>query len=396
MSVFSSMFPHEGAMPILPGYTLNDTVMLGACGSIKLRFRESDFPGLHKHYLKVKNGIITLPFRDLMFCSGLMQSPSRSAQSQTAWGFLAEHFESICVDDNGILCYFDFAEEWDPRLKAIFSERLACGLAAWCLWNLDDVIHIADVGDFFRKQYHDSSGFYNGKALSNLKRHGKNGDWRPDYFCLTSNSEAVIVECKGAMGPPSVLAGAIRKGKKQVSNVKPTGVTSRLTGGQLVFASNFRGIHERVRAGCESAVNVVDPEFAEDAEVIEISPDEIAINAYCKILDALGVRRLSRDLLAGERFAQNQVLENQLILDDRVKIFYCGENSHSIYGLDMRVAIALLASPLRGLAARVREIDIVPSTSDEGLESVMILRNGVVRIDKPVDDDVDFFAGALF
>lgn len=345
MPVLPRLYPHRFSRPIFPKWIMSDEFILDCIGSSSIFVKETDFPDSFK-YFPEGTSELTIPFRELMLCSGLMQSPSINPMGPSAWGFLLEYFESVARRP-GILRYSGHASSWDLRVKQIFSERISCGIAAWCLWNIDKVVHIADAGDFIGKS---GSGAYVGKSLSSLGLYGKSGKLKPDFFCLTENNECVIVECKGSMGPPSSLTTDILKGKEQVSNVRPVGINVRKLAGQLVFATNIRGENEVPKKGADSTLNVVDPEFGANAIDIKVSADNIALTSYGKILSYSGRQDIYTSLLRGHRFSENQVKDGELRFMDKTNFIPISESANFIYGIKTEAAIELLSKPLAGLS----------------------------------------------
>ena len=377
MPLISRLYPHRFSRPLFPRLDIEE-ILLACTGDIRIFVEESDFPP-SSHYFPKGITELSIPLRELMLCSGLMQSSASHPMSPSAWGFLLEHYESLALRP-GILRYSSHASDWDPRVKQIFSERLSCGIAAWCLWNIDSIVHIADACEFIGKS---GTGPYAGKSLSGLKLYGKNGKLKPDFFCITSKSECVIVECKGAMGPPSALSSDIAKGKLQVSNVKPVGVSVREKSGQLVFATNIRGEAEAPRTGCDSTLNVVDPEFAEDAIRTEVTSDRIAFMSYGKLLSFSGRQDIYLSLKDGYRFPDDEVIRRERQLKSRTKFITISETENFIYGLETHTALELLSRPLEGLSRRISETTANQiERSREPEDSSIELPNGFIVIPK--------------
>lgn len=355
---------------------MSDDLLLECTGSISIFVKETDFPAPSQYFPK-STSELTIPFRELMLCSGIMLSPASNPMSPSTWGFLLEHYESL-ARRSGILRYSRHASDWDPRVKQIFSERISCGIAAWCLWNVDSIVHIADTDDFIGKA---GAGAYAGKSLSSLGLYGKTGKLKPDFFCLTSKNECAIVECKGSMGPPSTLSSDIEKGKKQVSNVKPVDISVRKLSGQLVFATNIRGEHEAPQNGCDSTLNVVDPEFSKDAINIEVSPDRIAFMSYGKILSYSGRQDIYASLLRGYRFPEDEVKNREFRFMDKTSFIPVSQSENFIYGIKTSAALELLSKPLDGLSSRLSELAPDPVEHRSQSEDASIeLPNGFIII----------------
>lgn len=315
-----------------------------------------------------------------MFCAGIIQSPSPHPMDPSTWAFWLQNRLTLVLNSSGVRYAKHFAGV-DARKKQMYSEALSCGLAAWCLWNIDSVVHIADVESLVEGTKSPQDPRLKGSLLSSTNLYD---NLKPDYFCVTDESECVIVECKGTMGPPSRLNSAIVKGKQQVSNVKPLGIKMRPRAGQLVFAMNLRGEHENVRVGAGSMLNVVDPEFGENYVPFRVTSDEVALGSYCKALSFMGASQDSRALLKGERVTPEKILPYVLTLSDNVGVLPFASDSFYFYGLDVRVATELFCGQLNGLFDRVSKIEklSLPVEYSQVKGENLILPNGVVRVSK--------------
>lgn len=355
-------------------------------GEFVIEVKETDFPN-GSNYFKRGTKSLKIPLRDLMFCAGIIQSPSPNPMSLSSWGFWLEHRDTLVLNKNGVR-YSDYAAGWDARVKQLYSERLSCGLAAWCMWNIDSVIHIADAGGLIDNSTSPQDPRLKRGRLSSTNLYD---DLKPDFFCVTSEGECVIAECKGSLGAPGKLTAAIAKGKQQVSNVRPIGINMRSTAGQLVFAMNLRGKSENVRSGADSRLNVVDPVFGETAVPFRISADEIALESYCKALSFFGASEASQALLSGRRFDLDDILYYAITLGEQLKMLPFAIDSNYLYGMDFHVATELFCAPLKGLAARLEESERptflldADADADADHNTDLILPNGVMRVRLKLD-----------
>lgn len=375
--MISTFYPYWRAGPIFPHWPFDDEFLYNTTGSLTFSTREKSFPPNTK-FFPSGTAELAIPFRELMLCAGLMLSPATSSASPSAWGFLLEHIDSLSKRP-GKLRAASHAKKWDPRIKAIFSERISCGLAAWALWNIDSVAHIADAGDFIGRT---GTDIYFGKGLDSLGLYGENGGYKPDFFCLTKvKNECLIVECKGAMGPPSALSADIKKGKEQVSNVKPRGVSMRPDASQLVFALNIRYECDTPKKDADTSLCVIDPTFSENAVDIDVQPDRLALLSYAKALNLSNRKDLISFLFSNQRLSENFIRSSTMVFDERLKFIPISIASGQVFGFTYAAALDLFTKPLQGLSNRASQYEPYEKRQPEENEmEPTVLPNGFLML----------------
>ena len=322
-------FPGIVNQPLWPFHDID----LWHLGNIvhEILVKETNFPaGVCFH----RSGEERIRARDAFLCSGHLMSPATYNAGRRVWGFFLEHIESLRPTSGRLRLQSDVVN-WEERVRTIFAERFCLGLAGWLLWSTYDVLHIADAGPFIAKTINDPASPYHLKGLLSLGLYGKNGGFKPDLFCLTKTGECVVAESKGAIGPPSKLTSAKRKGKEQVSNVAP-GITSRVNAGKLVFATNLRLATENPRPDKDSCITVVDPSHDDEAFRVKVNPDEIVLHSYCKLLSLCGLQKLAWLLLRGVPVNMPSFEEHVKI--GRYKILPLLRTSRHLIGLEANVA----------------------------------------------------------
>jgi hypothetical protein len=335
--------------------------------------QEVDFPtGIHFH----NSGEERIRARDAFLCSALLMSPATYNGGPRAWGFFLEHIVSLRPSSGRLRLQSDVIH-WDERSRAIFAERFGLGLAGWMLWSTYGVLHIADAGPFIGRMIDDPSCPYHRTGLRSLGLYGKNGGYKPDLFCLTNTEECVVAESKGAIGPPSKLTSDKRKGKEQVSNVEPYGVGLRSDAGQLVFATNLRHTGENPWPDKDSCIAVVDPDVDHDGLKVKVSPDEIVLHSYCKLLAFCGLQRLAWLLLRGVPIEMPEAFHKQPVEIGGYKILPLLRTGRHLIGLEAKVANTIFRNR-ENVATEISQtlielqIDSVYST-----ETALLLPNGI-------------------
>jgi len=325
----------------------------------------------------------TILARDLLLCVGLATSPATVPTDTAAWGFLIEHAQSF-RPSSGQLRAIDAAGGWDSRMKGLFAERLGMGASAWLLWRRFDVVHIADAGPFIGRALQNPSNPFHGRGLRSLGLYGKNGGYKPDYFCLTTGSDAVVAESKGAVGPPSAVSRAERtKTKEQVRNVEPTGVGVRQDLGRLAFSTNVRLESDRVQRGADSGVVVEDPEGEEKAVPVPLTADELVLHSYCKTFQFFGLGHVAHALRAGLRPLLDVHLAGEIAesFADEPVVFFTASGGTRL-GLTLGICKALLVDGLHDLAERVETIrrrsPLLLESERYSSDALTVLPNGVV------------------
>jgi len=323
--------------------------------------------------------------RDLLLCVGLATSPANAPTDLAAWGFLIEHAQSL-RPSFGQLRAVDAVDGWDSRIKGLFAERMGMGTCAWLLWRRFNVVHIADAGPFIGRALQDPSNPFHRRGLQSLGLHGKNGGYKPDYFCLTHDSEAVIAESKGAIGPPSAVSRNERaKAKDQVQNVEPTGIRVRQSLGRLTFSMNIRLENDRVRHGADTSIDVEDPKGEDDAAPIPLSSDELVLHSYCKVLQFFGLGFLAHALRAGLHPLMNIDLAGEFVetIANEKVVFLTGLGGVRL-GLHFGICKELFIGGVDGLAERVEsarnEASLLLEAEHFSSDEVTVLPNGVVAL----------------
>ncbi len=336
----------------------------------------------------VGNRSTTVHKEELLLCVGLATSPAVSHAQPSAWGFFVEHLASFRAGSGRVRAVAD-SKDWDPHVKTMFSDRVGMGAAVWALWRDYDVVHIADADRFIGRALAKAPAAFRSKWLKSLGKYGKTGKYKPDFFCLDSSGQVVVAEAKGAMGPPSVLASDIKKGKEQVRNVDPVGVALRPANNRLVLALNLRRANESPNKGKDSALRVVDPEGGDDPLAVQVSAEELVRAAYAKVCTFAGQPLLAAAILSSRSpLADEGALEQSSVVFAGRRAVPLAAFPGFFLGLDLGVAQALLASSSEDLPRRVHQAtsgfgEYRRGLLGEGFDAGIALPNGVVASFQP-------------
>lgn len=321
---------------------------------------------------------------DLFLCAALATSPAEDPADLSAWGFLFEHHRSL-APSAGPLRVSERSRIWDTRGKGLFAERIGMGMAAWLLWRHFGVVHLADAGPFIGRAETDPASPYFGKGLKSLGLYGKHGGYKPDFFCLTDTAEALIAESKGAIGPPSAISSKERaKAKLQVRNVDPVGITLRPTLNRLTFATTLRLADETPRQGTDSRITVEDPDGADDALKVPISPDEVVIQSYSKVLNLVGLGLVGIALRAGIRPLLEMPVDSDNVVElEGERIIRIGQVAGIDIGIQEDTAKAIFNESSEDIAGRVgrtleRSRLIRLAREGNAKHDSLVLPNGVI------------------
>lgn len=356
-------------MSVLGDFLLQETPVYD------INVAEERFPSKNE---RIFSDTLSIRKRDLFFCAGLLSTPSTSGRLKS-WGFFMEHADSL-RESSGHLRVISEAEKWDSRIKGLFSERLAIGISGWLLWNKYNVTHIADAERFIGKELQNEHSPYDGSKLKKLNLYGKNGGYKPDFFCLSSQDECVIAESKGKINVPSTINKD--KAKKQVKNVTPKGIDLRSDNNRLAFASHFRREDESVNK--DSGTTVVDPEEDNESIAIPVDSDTQVLQAYVKLLNFCGLDNFSRVLNARNHQIFSEDIIDELSLEFKnthiFPLLYIRQDS-GVIGIVTPVAKEIFLETDGSLTARINEkldnVEFIRKEHGSSQERYLLLPNGI-------------------
>jgi len=205
----------------------------------------------------------------------------------------------------------EFIDELDFHKKAIYADEIGVGACICLAGDIYNVKFIADADYFIERTISDQQSPYYNNSLQSLGIYGKTGKAKPDYFCLTRDRKAVVIEAKGTFGPRSNLTAPIKKGKEQVRNVIPEGVTLRDIGSGLVIATQIP--IQKINQRSLPNTIVADPDF-DKTIAVRINEEEIIRHSLAKAFRFAGFSSIAerfinrRDILPWLKTIQENVV----------------------------------------------------------------------------------------
>lgn len=212
---------------------------------------------------------VTASELELLLCAGLALGPASTPSDPAAWYAVLRHATTLTSD--GTLRVQNWVSRRDTRIRGVWAEELALGIGYWLLFNQYGVAHIADAEPFLRKAA--SGGPFSLKTLRSMGIRQNGVGYKPDLLCVTPAGQVVIAESKGTMGKRSTLSKPLKKGQKQVGEVKPTGCTLRPQAGRLVFATCFP--IEGMNTGTQPTTMIADVKPEDTTLQVEVTADQI-------------------------------------------------------------------------------------------------------------------------
>ncbi len=168
-----------------------------------------------------------------------------------------------------------------------------------------------------------------------------------------------------------------RKGKEQVSNVEPYGVGLRSNAGRLVFATNLRHAAENPWPDKDSCITVVDPDNDHEGLKVKVSPDEIVLHSYCKLLAFCGLQRLAWLLLRGVPIEMPEALHKEPVEIGSYKILPLLRTVRHLIGLEVKVASTIFRNR-EGVASEIAQtLSELQIGSVYSTETALLLPNGI-------------------
>jgi hypothetical protein len=298
--------------------------------------------------------------------TGIALTPATSAFDPRAWFGLLRYAGDFTGTAPSLRWYSGVSNK-DPRLKAVASEEVATGITCYLLREHFNLDHIADA--------------YAVIQSGDLEYVNSNSDKRPDYFCLDSSGEAVIVESKGATGTRSIINSRINpEGWDQVQNVQPVNHGLRSNCSRVVIGTHFciEGQHQR----SETTTIIKDPEGEKGRGINELSDTPVRL-AYAKAFRFMGNDTFA-DMIVLKRNLPNLDLPTDEI--NGISIWILGYNPFgNLMGIEKKTGLMLFQAPSENSLAesslndhlrKFREIRV--KLKGKGFA----LPNGIVALDR--------------
>jgi len=170
------------------------------------------------------------------------------------------------------------------RFKQLMAEELASGVACYLVREYLDVVHIVDYQVWLN--------------LTNQRAVGRH----PDYLCITSTGEALLVEVKGSItARRTAMNKPLARARAQLTNGVFGGERVRTAGSRFAIATNLLlqgGTNPRSITYIEEVLAPVGKNPATNPGAVPAG-DPAALS-FCKILRYVGLDEPAERLLKGE------------------------------------------------------------------------------------------------
>lgn len=171
-------------------------------------------------------GKVRAPLHRILLEAGIALTKATSLWDSRAW-FAVDRYFPVFQGTGPRLRLEASTDEMDPRLKAVLAEEVATGIACFFMREHMEIVHISDTAPLLKSGDCDF-----------IK--DRDGDKRPDYFCLDEKKEVVLMESKGKIGTPSVIRNDVyQRGWTQITNVFPVNHHLRESCGRVVIGTTL-------------------------------------------------------------------------------------------------------------------------------------------------------------
>ncbi len=226
----------------------------------------------------------------LLLEAGIALTPATSwSDGRTSFAIAKYGWYFRGLVNNAPLVLDSSCSEMDPRMKGIFAEELAVGMATMFTKDYLNITNIADVKSAIRHNHvrHSvASGKKRNKSGKKAKRPGKKS---PDFCGIDSDQRMSFIESKGTLVSLGEARRQINRGKQQLSAVDPL----QLEDGPRFVISTYFSVAENSNNNEQTTVFVDDP-----FEDYKRYPDKLAGDRFIRLAYAKVLRFANRNDLA--------------------------------------------------------------------------------------------------
>lgn len=263
----------------------------GSFGTKEWILEEQDFPK-GTGYLNKSVSSYKCSLEKLLLATGVAMTNADSPNSCESWYAILKHINTFMPGK--MLSAKESFKDLDFHKKTISADEIGMGACLCIMGDIYGIRFAADADYFMKKTINKTSSPYYGCSLKSVGKHGRNGDQKPDFFCISDSREGVVVEAKGTFGTYSNLKKPLNKGKDQVENVTPVGIKMRTNASRLVMATQVPIYNVNKKSLPHTIIK--DPE-EKNLVKVNVTEEEIARLSLAKTFCFMGLYDVAHDFL---------------------------------------------------------------------------------------------------
>ncbi|MBV4438605.1 hypothetical protein [Clostridium tyrobutyricum] len=252
---------------------------------------EQDFPK-GTGYLKKSGSSYKCSLEKLLLATGVAMTNADSPNSYESWYAILKHINTFTADK--MLFAEESFKDLDFHKKTISADKIGMGACLCLMGDIYGIKFAADADYFMKKTINNTSSPYYRYSLKSVGKYRKNGNQKPDFFCISDSREGVVVEAKGTFGPYSNLKNPLNKGKNQVQNVTLIGIKMRPNASRLVMATQIPIYNVNTKSWPHTIIK--DPE-ENNLIKVNVTEEEIARLSLAKTFCFMGLYDVADDFL---------------------------------------------------------------------------------------------------
>ena len=245
----------------------------------------------------------------LLIETGIAVTPAANPLGDFRAGYAAvrysEYFRTRPTASPQILALSHDPALRSSRLRQLMAEELASGIACFLLREHLDVVHIVDYQIW--------------RSVTNPREIGK----YPDFYCVTSTGEGLLVEVKGSITRTrSSMTQPRSKARLQLRNGRFGNEPRRSNGDRFSIATNFLVLGPQLKRSISyiERVSATVPRAGRHPGRDSRSPiliDDAITLSFCKVLHYVGLHKAAEKLHNGERMH----LEDYISLQSKEELY---------------------------------------------------------------------------
>lgn len=341
----------------------------GSFGTKEWILEERDFPK-GTGFLKKSGTVYSCSLEKLLLATGVAMTNVYSADLCESWYAILKHMNTF-TNDKTLFAKENF-KDLDFHKKTISADEIGMGASICLMGDIYGIKFAADADYFIRKKIKDATSPYFGYGLIS---NGKNGDQKPDFFCISNSREGVVVEAKGTFGTYSNLNKPLNKGKDQVKNVTPVGIKMRTDASRLVIATQIPIFNVNKKSLPHTIIR--DPEEQNSIEV-DVTEEEIARLSLAKTFLFMGLYDVAYDFLnfRSIKYWINEIEFNRIKRGNSQYYIISDDINGKSFAYSSQIVEAIKISEKKSLVEGLVETGFYETDNIKETENEIFLSNG--------------------